>query len=196
MIDFENLRTTVVKGLRRYLGCSVIRSNQSAEAPPYPYASYTVTTLMTQNNGTYGEYADGSARKPVNCIWSITIQSDDNIESVTLANKAREWFDYVGNTYLSDNDVIVQSVGAVTNRDNLLTAEYEYRNGFDVTFWLYDEIEGLDVETIESVTFAEDSNASLESRLDGVESVAYSGNQTQDEEALNELLNNRLDGVE
>lgn len=141
MVDYENMRTTVATGLRNYLGCPVIRSNQNAEAPNFPYVSYTVTTLMSENKGTYGKYDDGVARKPVTSIWSITAVSDDNIESVTLANKAREWLDYVGTVYLSDNDVIVQSVGTVTNRDNVLTVEYEYRNGFDVVFWMYDVIQ-------------------------------------------------------
>lgn len=141
MIDYENMRTTVAKGLKNYLGCPVVRSNQNAEMPPYPYVSYTITTLMSENRGTYGEYEDGKARKWVNCIWSISAFSDDSSKSVILANKAREWLDYVGTVYLSDNDIVVQSVGSVTNRDNVLTTEYEYRNGFDVVFSLFDTVE-------------------------------------------------------
>ena len=152
MIDYENMRKTVVKGLKTYLNCPIIRSNQTAESPPYPYGSYTITTLMSENNGTYGEYDDEIVRKPVLCIWSITIQSDDNLESVVLANKARDWLDYVGTTYLNDNNVIVQSISNVTNRDNVLTIEYEYRHGFDCTFWCFDEIEH-DVAVIDEANF-------------------------------------------
>lgn len=196
MINYNNLRATVVKGLKKYLGCPVIRSNQTAEAPPYPYVSFTTTTLMTENRGTYGIYEDGVARKPVTSIWSFTALSDKHIESVTLANKAREWLDFVGTVYLKDNNVNVQSVGSVLNRDNILTAEYEYKNGFDAVFWLYDEVENVIAEPIETVAFGEDLNQSLEDRLDGVESYTYSGNQAQgeDENALNQLLEERLDG--
>lgn len=35
MIDNENLRLTVVKGLKDYLDVPVIRSNQNAEPPNY-----------------------------------------------------------------------------------------------------------------------------------------------------------------
>lgn len=196
MIDYENLRITVAKGLKDYLGCPVIRSNQNAEPPPYPYVSYTITTLMSENRGTYGRYDDGVARKPVTCIWSITVQSDDNIKSVTLANKAREWLDYAGTVYLNDNNVIVQSVGGVTNRDNVLSVEYEYRNGFDVVFWLYDEIV-LEEETIEAMEFGEDANKRLENRLDGIMQNEYGLSQRHDEEEeLSALLSNRLNGVE
>ena len=195
MIPYDNLRSVVVKGLRRYLGCPVIRTNQTAEAPPYPYVSYTVTTLMTENKGTYGEYDDGMARKPVNCIWSVTAQSTDNVESVKLANTARDWLAYSGRSYLNNNGVIVQSVGSVGNRDNILTYEYESKNGFDVVFWLFDEVENV-AETIETFEFSEDTNAQLESRLDGVEEIAYSGGQAiSEEDETNALLEDRLSGV-
>lgn len=153
MIDYDNMRRTVVSGLKKYLGCHVIRSNQNAEPPKYPYISYTVTQLMSANRGTYGEYSDGIDRKPVTTTWSITALSNDNIESVTLANKAREWLDRVGTTYLNDNGVICQSVGAVTNRDNVLTVEYEYKSGFDAVFWGYDEVQRGEVETIDEIQF-------------------------------------------
>lgn len=199
MIDYENLRSTVAQGLKKYLGCPVIRSNQNAEPPPFPYLSYTVTTLMSENNGTYGEYEDGIARKPVTSRWSITALSDDNIESVTLANKAREWLDYVGTVQLNANNVIVQSVGSVTNRDNILSTDYECRNGFDVVFWMFDEVKEPETGTIETIFFNEDYGKHLENRLDGVTpeitTTEYWTSQNQEDEELAQLLGDRLDGV-
>lgn len=150
LIDYENLRKTVVKGLKEYLKCPVIRSNQNAEPPKYPYLSYTIITPMSENRGTYGEYDDGKARKPVTQTWSITAQSDDNDESLNLANKAREWLDYVGTVFLNDNGVVVQSVTSVGNRDNIISIEYEYKNGFDCFFSCMDEVASL-IETVENI---------------------------------------------
>lgn len=140
MIDTEKLRQTVVKGLKKWLGCEVIRTNQTATMPAFPYVAYTITTLADENKGTYGQYADNVKRKPHIQTWSITAHSDKYIEAVKLANKARDWLDEIGTTYLNDNDVIVQSVGSITDRSNLLTAEYQYSYGFDCFFWVYDEI--------------------------------------------------------
>lgn len=154
MIDAEHLRSVVVKGLKEYIGISVIRSNQNAEPPDYPYASYTITTPESANNGTYGVYDDGVDRLPVTQTWSITVQSDQFEESVTLASKAREWLQHTGTLYLNDNNVIVQSVTNITNRDNMISVEYEYKNGFDVVFWLMDEVE-MTVEEIESISIGE-----------------------------------------
>ena len=197
MIDYEKMRVTVVKGLRAYLDCPVIRSNQTAELPPYPYISYTVTTLMSANRGTYGEWDDGIARKQVTTTWSITALSDDNAESVALAMKAREWLELVGQTYLNDNKVIVQSVGAITNRDNILTYGYEYRNGFDCVFWCHDEVKMPETEEIKEVVLGDDINDRLEARLDGVERYAVTGNQkqTSESDALNDELEKRLNGA-
>ena len=141
MIDNENLRLKVVKGLKDYLQVPVIRGNQNAEPPPYPYIAFTVTTLSSENKGTYGEYDDGIDRKPTTQTWSISALSDNENEALTLAGKAHDWLDHIGRTYLSDNHIIIQSVTSVTSRDNVLTIEYEYKKGFDVVFWLYDEIE-------------------------------------------------------
>ena len=140
MVDYENIRKTVVKGLKDYLKCPIIRSNQTAEPPPYPYISYTITIPKSENKATYGEYEDGKARKPVTQTWSITVQSKDNAESLTIANKAQEWLDYVGTVYLGDNGVNVKSVSGVQNRDNFITIDYECRNGFDCVFSCFDEI--------------------------------------------------------
>lgn len=150
MIDYKHLINSVVKGLYEYLGCPVIPSNRTAEPPAYPYVSYTITTVASANKGTYEEYED-IARKQVTQIWSITALSNDDIESLTLANKAREWLDYVGKMYLKEKDIIVQSVGAVTPRDNVLTVGYEYKKGFDCYFTCYDIVNMPDNGTIETV---------------------------------------------
>ena len=160
MIPYKHIRNVVVKGLKSYLNCPFIRFNQEGETPAYPYGGYTVLTDMLQNNGTYGEYTDGIARKLVKHSWSITFQSDNEEEAYLLACKAKEWLDYVGTTYLNDNNVIVQSTTSVMPRDNLLTTNYEYKRGFDVFFSCFDEIKSNREtgETIETITFNKDIN--------------------------------------
>ena len=54
--------------------------------------------------------------------------------------KAREFLCHTGICYLNDNGVIIQRVGEITNRDNLISIEYEYKNGFDAVFWLMSEV--------------------------------------------------------
>ena len=155
MIDLRQNEIIIVEGLQKELDCPVIRANQTAPIPPYPYVSYTLMTPVSANNGTWGKYEDGKDRKPFTQTWSFTIQSNDSTESQMLALKAYDWFDHVGTVPLNDNHIIVQSISNITNRDNLLTVEYEYRNGFDVVFWWLSEVENTTTATgtIDSVEF-------------------------------------------
>lgn len=151
MINTEDIKRYVVTGLKKYLAVEVIRSNQNKKPPEYPYLVYTITTPESKNNGTFGEYEDGTDRKAVTQVWSISALADTEAESIRLASKAKEWLERVGTLYLSEHDVIVQSVTGVTNRDNVLSVEYEYRNGFDVTFWSFSEVGNPTTDTIEIV---------------------------------------------
>ncbi len=147
MIDFERIRRTVVKSIKEYLQVPVIRTNQNAEPPQYPYIGYTITTLMKTNNGTYGEFTESvnsesvkTYRKEFQQVWSFTVYSDDDTQSKTLALKLYDYLDKTGSISLADNEIVIQRIENITNRDNLLTIDYEYRNGFDVTFAFMNEI--------------------------------------------------------
>ncbi len=179
MIDFEKLSLAVAKSLKDYCGVPVIQSNQNEEPSFDTYLSFTITTLASENRGTYGIYEDGTDRKPFTQTWSISSISSKNRKSVINAYKAREWLDHVGTTFFSDNGIIVQSVGSITNRDNFLTVGYEYKNGFDVVFWLMDEVDNtaerdgyieevvLEGFNIGKPLSLDDVNKLLEKRLDG-----------------------------
>ena len=165
MLDNKGLRTTVGRGLKKYLGIPFVQLNQDGEQPKYPFLGYTVTTPKSANNGTWGEYEDGKARIPVTQTWSVTAFADNEEDSVEIADKAHAWLSYIGARYLADNNVIVQKVTNVTNRDNVLSVGYEYKNGFDCVFWMLDETESYTetAEVIEEVEFGDIANSSTPS---------------------------------
>ncbi len=159
MIDYASIRAAIAEGLKSYVGCEVVMANQAATMPEYPYISFTVTTAMDANYGTHERhvYYDESAEdygavyvKQVGQVWSFTAQSDDSDEAAALAYKAHDWFDLVGREDLSDIGVAVVRVQSITNRDSLLSIEYEYRCGFDVSLAIDNVIE-IDEGTIEGV---------------------------------------------
>jgi len=156
LIDVRGIETTVVNGLGKFVGCPVIASNQTAPAPKYPYISHTITTAFVSDAKGFCVADDGRRFKQFNQVWSFTSQSDNDIESLFVALKIKNYFDLAGKTYLNDNGIVVVRTGNVSNRDNIITINYEYRNGIDVTFRLLDIIEKSDAETagyIENVEF-------------------------------------------
>ena len=164
MVDTEHIRAVVVKGVKNYIGFPFIRSSQNANAPKYPYLAYTITTLASANNGTYEEYEDGTHRKLVRQIWSITSYSDDYVEAYSLASRARDWLNCLGGVYLDDNGVVVQSVGDITDRTNVLTAEYQYSCGFDCFFYTYDTIKTT-VEEIETFDLSINAHSQVRTKI-------------------------------
>ena len=189
MIDFENIRTAIASGLRDYCGIPIIKSNQNQDLHLllgkdegerlYPYGSYPLVAPLVERGGTYGECEDGMARMQTTQNWSLTIQSDDEAECLGLACRARDWLNYVGRELLKEKGVDIKSVGTIHNRDNMLTIEYEYRNGFDFVVWIIDEIDGIgkselyidtvqvDGKDVEKPKSVDEPNDLSESRLDG-----------------------------
>ena len=174
MVNTDNICLTVVKNLKNYVGVPIVESNQNAPMPKMPFGRYTITTPATENNGTYGAYEDGAGRKPIKQIWSLTFEAKTNDEALKLANKARSWLDCVGRTTLNDNDVIVERVGAIGNRGNLLTVDYQYAHGFDVTFWAFDEISADEFTTNEVIEIF-DSNGIKVQKTETTEIISGEG---------------------
>lgn len=152
MIRIEDNRRAIANGLAAACECAVVMANQTVAVPDRPYISFTITTPLVANNGTYGRYADYTERKPIKQRWSFTTQTEDADEAFRLALTAYDWFDNLGKEYLFSNDVIVESMTDVTNRDTLLTSAYEYRCGFDVTFTFMNIVkpEQEVIETVET----------------------------------------------
>lgn len=124
--------------LQELLGYPVIKANQHSPAPPYPYVTYTITSPVVANGGTWGEYEDSVKRKPFKQVWSFTVQSNDDTQALELAMRLYDYFDN-RNEALDGENIIVEGVSNINNRDNFITIQYEYRYGFDVTFVLMRE---------------------------------------------------------
>ena len=151
-MNIRNAEIAIIRGLESYLSTEtrplkVVSANQTTPIPDYPYVAYTVTQSVVGNNGLYGIMSDGRRVKHYDCVISFTIQSDDMDEAAELAIRMVHWFNAVGIVYLSDNEIAVKNVGTVTNRDNLISVEYEYRQGLDVTFTLFDVIEASEFDS-------------------------------------------------
>mgnify|MGYP003289760791 CR=1 FL=1 len=157
MLDYRKIEITIVDSLKDYLNIEgrpfeLVRQNQVAEAPPYPYGSYTAITPVSAHAGTYSRSEDGTLYKDILQTWSFTFQSDDQEEALTLAMKAYDFFTAVGLTLLADKGISVRQVRPVTTRDNFISVQYEHRNGLDVTFGLLYTITPVN-EVIETVEF-------------------------------------------
>ena len=93
---------------------------------------------------------------PLTQTWSLTVQGDNDNKTQLAAMKAKDWLEEAGRLYLNDHGIVVQNVGAITNRDTLLTIEYEYRKGFDAVLSIMNVVEARDGETIDTAELKEE----------------------------------------
>lgn len=147
--------------LEAYTGCKFVPSNTTKEMPAYPFVSFTLINIE-QKKGTYSETTAEIGGKlarvlymPVFLKYSFTVQSKDEAEALHIALMISDFFTEAHRLSLEDNDIVVSSVGNITPRDNLLTIDYEYRKGLDVTLCLNNVISDPATETIEKVTINE-----------------------------------------
>lgn len=154
MISIKNIQIVIVVNLQKELGIPVVLANQTEQIPPYPYVSFTVTSLVNSNAKTWAVDDDDTYFKPLSQTWSFTVQSDKAMDAPTVALQAYDWFSQVGCRFLSDNGVMVERVGNIGNRDNFLTTGYEYRCGFDVTFLTMHTTNQTEESVLETIEYA------------------------------------------
>lgn len=177
MIPMEQIEKAVVRGLRYCLNtgkppppnsapedwgayegarpCDVIRQNQDAPKPAWPYLSYTITSPMEGRGGTYMEDPEtGVLFMPITQRWSFTTQSDREPEAMRLGMLARDFMEVAGHIWLSDHGVTVQSVGNLNNRDNLISIQYEYRQGFDAVLTFLNRVDATRIEQAGAIEMA------------------------------------------
>lgn len=162
MIQQAAINQTMLRMLEEYTGLVVVPSNTTKKMPAYPFISYTIINTSTKK-GTYSvateiENVDGEEVQtntrymPLLQKWSFTIQSDNDAEAQHFALLCKDFFECAKYQELADCDIIVADVGDITPRDNMLTIEYEYRKGFDVSIRLNNVTVDTENVTIETVT--------------------------------------------
>ena len=164
MIPQAAIQRIMLSMLEEYTGCTCVPSNTRKKMPAYPYISFTnINTKI--HGGTYSATKHNGKEilfKPMTQKWSFTVQSNDDLEAYKKALLINDFFAEAKRQELSDNDIIVAEIGTITPRDNLLTIEYEYRKGLDVTLRLNNIIAEPDNGTIETIKLTSDNVSDIE----------------------------------
>lgn len=153
MIPQAQIQQAMLSRLEEYTGCVCVPSNTTKPMPAYPYISFTVINTEAKK-GTYAASVDATGAEvyyiPLWQKWSFTAQSNDDAEVMEKAMLISDFFAEAKRLALEDHGIIVADIGAITPRDNLLTIDYEYRKGLDVTLRLNNVIK-RDAETISNI---------------------------------------------
>lgn len=167
MIELSSKQRIMLGMLEAYTGCTLVPANTTDETPAYPYISFSVINLSTRK-GTYSVHTGTKEvngqeipvdfkTMPASAKYSFTVQAKEDAEALAIAMQVKDFFEEEKRQELADNEIIVADVGGITPRDNLLTMEYEYRKGLDVTLRLSNIIETNNNETVDNIAISSDA---------------------------------------
>ena len=165
LIELQTIQQKMLSMLEEYTGCTVVPSNTTKQMPPYPYISYTLINLDTRK-GTYSAHTsvkevDGEEipvevlTMPTKLKYSLTVQSESDINAFMIALQMKDFFEEAKRQELADSGAIVADVSGITPRDNMITIDYEYRKGLDVTLSLNNVLEKADTGEISNISMSD-----------------------------------------
>lgn len=145
--------TDIFKKLEEHMDCPVIFSDQAGPKPSYPYITIneTVSYIPARGQSTVQEEhltedIKVTASSQPTVSLSITAYSNTIPESIEVAQKAYDWFDFVGYYQLKRDGYVVVEVQSIMNRDSLIVDDYERKRGFDVELRFVHEQTRIDEE--------------------------------------------------
>ena len=150
MLAHKRQWETIATLLEADVHCPVVLANQTAPAPPYPFLSFTILTPVHAEQGTYC-FDKGIYYQPMLQTWSLTAQSDDYAACQEIGMRMYDFFARAGRAALYQNQIAVASLTDLTARDNLLTVQYVYRCGMDVTFRMMHQLEVVESRIVQEM---------------------------------------------
>jgi len=143
-MNISEIRDAVIIPLNAYIsgafpGAVVIEADQDGDMPKGPHATYKVTSPHIKDVGMAEETVEETAQgvylkqaKSFKVVFSINAYAKDIDDSIDLATKLYDWFDFYGQEVFETHGLALVNLGEVENRDAFVVDGYERRNGFDV----------------------------------------------------------------
>lgn len=153
MIQYDDIRLLIAKGLAAHIGVKVINLNSGGDMPKGPFLTYDFPSLLDGSRGfpVLTQLGDKQiSTETVNFTVSFLSYAPSLSESMKNAMLARDWFKGNGRLPLKNLNVILVELGAVQNRDVKIGNEWERRQGFDIELRTQDTVE-FDLEWIDHI---------------------------------------------
>lgn len=125
--DYKIITSSLIKAVKQATGVVCIEGNSRAQQPPYPFATFTITSPRVVNQHD----AEGSQFE---VVVSLTYHDSSSISVLNLAKRCESFFgSHNGRTIFSEKNVVVVDIDNFDKRDNFISIDFERTAGFDVT---------------------------------------------------------------
>ncbi len=160
----------IIDAFRIYMDIPLIRSEQNADAPEYPYGTYKLTDLNRERPHLGVLETKEKPGDETKCIVTFRGQCDAVISLSFLSNdakalwelvyKACDWWDDFIDEVAEPLGVRITRLSDPQDRSTQLEFEWEYKFGFDVRLSTYvvreKEVDTVDIESIAKTILMEE----------------------------------------
>ncbi|MFP7414360.1 phage neck terminator protein [Priestia filamentosa] len=129
----------MIARIKRDTGISIIKGNTTTPRPFLPYGVYNITSpyIKGRGRGSITQFTqDDKAYEKRTAEYKMTISftffGKDVETTIELATKVHDWFLFLGESFILENNLSVRQVGNIQDRTTFLVEHYEYKHGFDV----------------------------------------------------------------
>lgn len=128
----EILRPRIWQDLGRFF----VDLESGVPRPPLPFISHKLISYVPQAKSETHTF-DGEnvvvkqTEHPLQTL-SLSVYADTQAEAQGVALALKDWFDFTGREYLSENGIVVVRIENIQDRTVFLETDYEFRVGFDV----------------------------------------------------------------
>lgn len=127
--DYVNVTKTLIAAMQT-LRITLIQANTAGTQPPYPFATFTITTPKV----LVGNQSGPQQAEQFELVVSLTFKSTSALTALNLAEQAQQYLrSNTGRSFLlGTGGLVLASVQGFTNRDNFISIDYERNVGFDI----------------------------------------------------------------
>lgn len=131
MIDYKKIMTTINNIIiAESGGRPVVAQNNTNAQPKYPFCTYTITSPYLAVSSSY-EYE--TLNEQVEIVISLTWSAKDVFDAASYTQRTAAALKHQKNRQiLTENGITVVKCLNFGSRDNFLSIDTEFRNGFDL----------------------------------------------------------------
>lgn len=125
--------------LKKEKSCTLIWANPHTPTPPKPYGVFNMTARVVDYRDAIetSEQLNRYQHRQIKQTVSLTFRGrnkDMLREANDIAEHARRWLSLWGEPVLTRNNLVVETIGQISDRTTFIVDSYDYKVGFDVTF--------------------------------------------------------------
>ena len=148
--DYKTITSSLIKAVKTATGYPCLEANSTGDQPPYPFATFTITSPRIQIQ------EDDNSNAQFEAVVSLTWHDTSSLSVLNLAKRCESFIKSTsGRAIFAEKGVVIVGATDFDRRDNFISIEYERTAGFDISLRVMDPHKD-DVEDMDGIQINSD----------------------------------------